>query len=87
MLCRGFLGNGGLRYFNGYNGGGMILMMGFGLLIFLAIAFLIFKLIKPNTISNFSQHENSALNILNERFAKGEINEEEYNKMKVTLKK
>lgn len=87
MPCRGFLNNGIYRHFGFYNGGGMIFMMGFGLLIFLAIIFLGLKIMKQNTIPHFSQQDNSALNILNERFAKGEINEEEYSKMKAELKK
>lgn len=87
MPCRGFLNGGSYGHFGGYNGGGMIFMMGFGLLIFLAIVFIILKLVKQNTIPNFSKHNNSALDILNERLAKGEINEEEYNKVKVMLKK
>lgn len=87
MPCRGFLNSGNYGHFNGYNGGGMILMMGFGLLIFLTMVFIIFKLVKQTTIPNFSKYNNSALDILNERLAKGEINEEEYNKVKVMLKK
>jgi len=43
MLCNGFLGSG----YGG--GGGMFLMMGFGFLIFLALIFLAFKLIKINS--------------------------------------
>ncbi|MCR3761206.1 SHOCT domain-containing protein [Clostridium felsineum] len=65
----------------------MIFMMGFGMIIFLAIVFIIFKLSKQNNNAFFYNDDNSALNILRERFAKGEINEEEYNKMKAALKK
>ena len=87
MLCRGFSGYG---HFGGYGGGGMFLMMGFGFLIFLALIFLAFKLMKNHPHSNLSSSNNlglnnSALNILNERYAKGEIDEEEYTKKKIIL--
>lgn len=81
MFCRGFLGYGN----SGYYGGGMFLMMGFGFLIFLALIFLSLKLLKNNSHSNLSLSSNSALNILNERYAKGEINEEEYTTRKLIL--
>ena len=89
MLCRGFSGYG---HFGDFGGGGMFLMMGFGFLIFLALIFLAFKLIKNHPQSNLSssnnsEFNNSSLNILNERFAKGEIDEEEYTKKKIILNK
>ena len=86
MFCRGFLGS-GYGYGGCYGGGGMFLMMGFGFLIFLTLIFLAFKLMKVNSSSPFSLESNSALNILNERYAKGEINEEEYTKKKIILSK
>ena len=84
MFCRGFLGS-GYGQFGGYGGGGMFLMMGFGFLIFLALIILAFKLMKNNSHSNFSLSNISALNILNDRYAKGEIDEEEYSKKKIIL--
>ncbi|MDD3224957.1 MAG: SHOCT domain-containing protein [Clostridium sp.] len=87
MFCSRFLSNGSFGYSNGYMGGGMIFMMVFGFLLFLAFIFVVLKLMKPAAISQFSQPDNSALNILNERFAKGEITEEEYNKIKAMLRK
>ncbi len=84
MPCNSFFGSGYER-FGGYGGGGMFLMMGFGFLIFLLLIVLAFKLIKHNSHSNFSLSNNSALNILNDRYAKGEIDEEEYTKKKIIL--
>ncbi|MCJ7689634.1 MAG: SHOCT domain-containing protein [Clostridiaceae bacterium] len=89
MFCRGFSGS-GYGHFGGYGGGGMFLMMGFGFLIFLVVIFLAFKLMKNHPHSNLSSpnnsgFNNSALNILNERLAKGEIDEEEYAKKKIFL--
>ena len=83
MFCNGFSGYG----YGG--GGGMFLMMGFGFLIFLALIFLAYKLMKGHShlssLNNSTFSNNSALNILNERFAKGEIDEEEYTKRKNIL--
>lgn len=81
MFCSRLLGSG----YGG--GGGMFLMMGFGFLIFLSLIFLAFKLVKVNSTSPFSVSNNSALVILNERYANGEINEEEYTKKKIILSK
>ena len=83
MFCRGFSGFGSGHF----GGGGMFIMMGFGLLIFLALIFLAFKLMKAHSHSNLSVSSNSALTILNERYARGEINDEEYTKKKIILTK
>jgi len=88
MPCGRFLGS-GFERFGGYGGGGMFLMMGFGFVIFLVLIFLAFKLMKNNPHSHFSLSKdlanNTALNILNERFVKGEIDEEEYTKKRIIL--
>ena len=81
MFCSGLLGSGYAT------GGGMFLMMGFRFLIFIALIFLAFKLMKVNSPSPYSLSNNSALDILSERYAKGEINEEEYTKKKIILSK
>lgn len=84
MPCGRFLSSGYER-FGGYGGGGMFLMMGIGFVIFLVLIFLAFKLMKNNSHSNFSLSNNSALNILNDRYAKGEIDEDEYTKKRTIL--
>jgi uncharacterized membrane protein len=62
-------------------------MMLFGFLIALLILFLILKLTKANLPFHFSASNTSALTILKERYAKDEINEEEYTKKKIILTK
>lgn len=71
---------------NGYGmmgyGWGWIMMIGIVILVVLGIFALIRYLKQPDrTVSR------SALDILNERYAKGEINDEEYQKMKAQLNK
>lgn len=62
----------------------MFVMMGIKMLIFIGIIVLVVRLIKNYTINS-----NSALKILDEKFAKGEISEEEYIKRRsvITQKK
>lgn len=72
MICNGF-GYGGL-------GGGGFFMMIPMILIFAVLLYLVFKAI-DNRNTHFTSNNTSsskALNILNERYAKGEISEEEY---------
>lgn len=93
MPCNGLFSSGYERFggHGGGFGGGMFLMMGFGFLVFLALLFITYKLMKghhsnhsylaaPSNIEN-----NVAISVLNERFAKGEIDEEEYIKRKTIL--
>lgn len=76
----------------GWNGG-MMGGWGFGLgwllqlLFFIVVIYLAVVLIKRlNVPPNFEKRENRSEEILKERFAKGEITEEEYKKMKEVLK-
>ncbi|PRR81704.1 SHOCT domain-containing protein [Clostridium vincentii] len=81
MFCRGLL-----NFRSGSFGGwGMYLMIGFCLLMFLTLIFFAFKLIKAHSHSKSSESSDSALNILNERYARGEISDEEYTKRKIIL--
>ena len=58
---------------------------GFVCIIIIAITiFVVYKLLKNNNIKDIGSRDNS-LNILNERFAHGEIDEEEYNNKKKLL--
>jgi len=69
-----------MRYGNSMMGGG------FGMMIFLIIiigivVFIVYKPLQNNNIKDIRARDNS-LEILNERFARGEINEDEYNHKK-----
>lgn len=73
----------------GYGGFGM---MGLGMLIpLILIALILYAVIKLASVNNKSRdgkyHEtNEAINILNEKYAKGEISEEEYKRKKSILR-
>ncbi len=76
----------GSGYGNDFMGGGMIFMMFFGLII---IAAVIYFVIKSNSSHTNNQHyaynninSGRAMDILNEKFANGEISEDEYNSKK-----
>lgn len=72
----------GVSQFSGNFGPWIIGAMVLRLVIFVAIIFIAYKIIKKH---NF--HSISAIRILNERYAKGEIEEEDYLKRKEILKK
>lgn len=82
MFCRGFGGFGPYGYgaSNTFGVGPYFLMMGFRLLIFIGLIILAVKLYKKH-----SNNHNNSIRILDEKFAKGEINEEEYLKRKTIL--
>ncbi len=73
MFC-GFRGSG-----FGFSSG-MYMMMGIKILVFIALIVIGVKLIK-----NYTENSNSALKILDEKFAKGEISEEEYIKKRAVM--
>jgi putative membrane protein len=75
-IC-GFIGNGLL--------GGGFLMMLIPLILIGVIIYIIYKTQGRRNITYENKSDN-ALEILNERFARGEINEEEYKQKKALLK-
>lgn len=81
MFCSGFGG------FRGYGGPGFFMMIPM-LLILLAVIYFIFKAVSSKNLNlSTSKNSSNAMDILNERFAKGEINEEEYASKKKQLLK
>lgn len=81
-----------LKYGMINNGGGFLMM--FGMLLFLVlIGLAIYALIKningtsPLAAGNYGDGSNSAIDILNSRYARGEIDEEEYSRKKTALRK
>ena len=77
MFCGGFGGAGAI------GSGWFLLMMGIRVLIFAAIIVLGIKL-----FNKYTDNSRSALKILDEKFAKGEINEDDYiSRKNVLLKK
>lgn len=79
MFSRGY-GHGAACFSGG--GGAMFLMMGIRILIFIALVFIGIKLFKK-----YANHSHSALKMLDEKFAIGEISEEEYLNRKTVLNK
>ncbi|SJZ64773.1 putative membrane protein [Cetobacterium ceti] len=67
--------------------GGMWMFPFFGIIVFVIIIVLIFKGISGNKSNENIFHSESALEILNKRYAKGEISKEEYEEMKKTILK
>lgn len=77
-----FCGFGGYGYgpLSSIGLGGMFLAMGFRMLIFIVLIILAVKLFR-----NYTNKSNDPMRILNEKFASGEMNQEEYLKRKVIL--
>jgi len=91
MMRNGFFAFGALCRHMGF-GGGFFMMIGglllLGLVIYLLVVLTGNKSTKhPVTGGNSTQDISSAMNILNERFARGEMNEEEYARKKSELRK
>lgn len=80
MFCNGFGGYGGFGPASSIGYGGMFLAMGFRMLILIALIAFAFKLFK-----NYTNKSNDAMRILNNKFASGEITEEEYLTRKTIL--
>ncbi len=58
-----------------------------GLIIVVIVAYFLIKYFNENkNDTNIFSQKSNAIDLLNERYAKGEIDEEEYNKMKKILK-
>lgn len=90
MLANGCGFISGFGRFNGYNmmGGGWLMMLIPVLLIGLAI-YAFMKMSQNNSTHNTGNttvNNNDALNILNKRYAQGDISEEEYIRKKNILK-
>ncbi|MBM7869142.1 putative membrane protein [Clostridium pascui] len=79
MFCGGF-GGYGIGSSGTIGLGWMLLSMGFRLIIFVGMIVLIFKLFK-----SYNNKSSNAIKILNEKFANGEISEEEYLKRRTIL--
>jgi putative membrane protein len=69
----------------GMMGGSGFVMMFFGLILTGIIVYAVYKILKRDPLKNYQ--ENESINILNLRFAKGEINQEEYKLKKALLTK
>jgi putative membrane protein len=79
MFCNGY-GYGGFGPASNIGYGGMFLGMGFRMLVFIVLIGVAVKLFK-----SYSNKSNSAMKILNEKFANGEMTQEEYLKRKEIL--
>lgn len=92
MMGWGYWGNMMGGYGSGYNGNywwmgliGMVLQVVF----WIAVVAIVYRLIRGNNViysgNNSNRNNNTALDILRERYAKGEIDTEEYTRRKEEL--
>lgn len=91
---RGMMDGYGFDYFRNANPIVMWIAMGLGLLLLLFVLYLIVQLLRRNRDQDsggrsdrYGSASNDALRILDERFAKGEITEEEYQRRRSMLMK
>jgi putative membrane protein len=90
---RGMMDGYGFDYFRNTNPVVMWIGMGLGLLLFLVVIYLIVQLLRRSRgdvdrrDGRYDNPSSDALRILDERFAKGEITEEEYERRRSMLKK
>lgn len=80
MFCSSFGRYGDFGPVNSIGYGGMFFAMGFRILIFIVLIAFAFKLYK-----SYTNKSSDAMRILNNKFASGEISEEEYLKRKTIL--
>ena len=66
------------------NGGGWLMMLG-GLIFIAVIIYVIYKVANKTNTHGAHFSENSAVKILDERYAKGELSDEEYKAKKANL--
>ncbi len=71
-----------MMYGFGEHGWGMGWGWLIGLLLIAVIVWIVVKLVNTSAGSSGRKHEKSALDILKERYARGEINKEEYEERK-----
>ena len=85
----GFGGYGGFGDFNPMwmMGFGILRLLVLGLILFLVIRYLVPRLKRPETPVHLSGAGDSALKILSERYARGEIDSDTYQTMKENLTK
>lgn len=80
MFCNAFGRTGGFGQESYIGYGGMFIGMAFKMIVFIALIVIACKLFKI-----YINKSNSGVKVLNERYASGEIDEEEYLKRKAVL--
>lgn len=70
----------------GYHTGWGIFMGGLWLIVWVIIAVLVIRMVRHHDISGWHRHEKEPLDIVKERYAKGEITKEQFEQFKKDLK-